>query len=440
MRRVVIMGAGGRDFHDFNVLYRDDPDVEVVAFTAAQIPGIDDRRYPPELAGARYPNGIPIRPEAELSDIVRERAVDDVVFAYSDLSYHQVMQKAAVALAAGASFTIPGPAATTLRSSKPVLAVCATRTGCGKSQTSRAIGRMLIDAGLHVVLVRHPMPYGDLRRMRVQRFATRADIDASNPTIEEREEYERPVEAGLVVYAGVDYEAVLRRAEAEADVIIWDGGNNDLAFFHPDLTVTVADPLRPGHELDFHPGEVNVRLADIVVVNKVDSASNEAVDEVAANVHRLNPTATLVRAASPVTLPGSASLAGRRVLVVEDGPTITHGGMPFGAGSVAAHHAGVADFVDPRPVAVASLADTYARYPHIGPVLPAMGYGDAQLEDLRATIEASECDVVVNGSPFRLSRVLELDVPVLDATYEYADAGSPTLADALAPWTERWTS
>jgi predicted GTPase len=439
MRRIAIMGAGGRDFHDFNVAYRDDPDVEVVAFTAAQIPGIDDRRYPPELAGARYPDGIPIRPEAELPDIIREHAVDDVVFAYSDLSYHQVMQKAAIALAAGASFTLPGPDATMLRSSKPVLAVCATRTGSGKSQTSRAIGRMLTDAGLHVVLVRHPMPYGDLKRMRVQRFATQADIDASNPTIEEREEYELPVRAGLVMYAGVDYEAILRQAETEADVIVWDGGNNDFAFFRPDLTVTVADPLRPGHELDYHPGEVNLRLADIVVVNKVDSASNEAVAEVVANAHRLNPGVTVVRAASPVTLHGGVSLMGRKVLVIEDGPTITHGGMPFGAGSVAAQHAGVTEFVDPRPVAVASLADTYARYPHIGPVLPAMGYGDAQLADLRATIEASGCDVVVNGSPFRLARLLGLDVPVLDATYEYADAGAPTLADALAPWIERWS-
>jgi predicted GTPase len=439
MRRIVIMGAGGRDFHDFNVVYRDDPDVEVVAFTAAQIPGIDDRRYPPELAGARYPDGIPIRPEAELTDIIREHAVDDVVFAYSDLSYHEVMQKAAIALTAGASFTFPGPASTMLRSSKPIVAVCATRTGCGKSQTSRALGRMLTEAGLRVVLVRHPMPYGDLRRMRVQRFATLADVDASNPTIEEREEYERAVGDGLVMYAGVDYEAILRQAEAEADVVVWDGGNNDIAFFRPDLTITIVDPLRPGHELDHHPGEVNLRLADVVVVNKVDSASEDAVAEVVANAHRLNPDAPIVRAASPVTLHGGEHLVGRKVLVVEDGPTITHGGMPFGAGSVAARDAGVTEFVDPRPVAVASIADTYDRYPHIGPVLPAMGYGDAQLVDLRATIEASGCEVVVNGSPFQLSRLLRLDVPVLDATYEYADAGSPTLADVLAPRIERWS-
>ncbi|HSJ91535.1 MAG TPA: hypothetical protein VK917_05670 [Ilumatobacter sp.] len=438
MRRIVIMGAGGRDFHDFNVLYRDDPDTDVVAFTAAQIPGIDDRRYPAALAGPRYPDGIPIRPESELTDLVRDHHVDEVVFAYSDLSYHQVMEKAAVALAAGAAFTLPGPTATMLRSSKPVIAVCATRTGCGKSQTSRAIGHLLAAAGLRPVLVRHPMPYGHLERMAVQRFATQADIDASNPTIEEREEYELPVAEGLVIYAGVDYEAILRQAEAEADVVVWDGGNNDFSFFAPDLTITVVDPLRPGHELDYHPGEVNLRLADIVVVNKVDTALPADVAQVVANVHAVRPGAVVVRAASPVALDGEGPLVGRRVLVVEDGPTITHGGMPFGAGSVAAHHAGVTDFVDPRPVAVGTIARTYEQYPHIGPILPAMGYGDQQLADLRATIEASGCDVVVNGSPFRLARALGLDVEVRDAAYRYADAGSPTLADAIDPWIRRW--
>ena len=438
MRRIVIMGAGGRDFHDFNVMYRDDPDVEVVAFTAAQIPGIDDRRYPAALAGARYPEGIPIRPELELTEIVRTHAVDEVVFAYSDLSYQQVMQKAAVVLAAGATFSLPGPNATMLRSNKPVIAVCAARTGCGKSQTSRAIGHLLVDAGLRPVLVRHPMPYGHLERMAVQRFATQADIDASNPTIEEREEYELPVAEGLVIYAGVDYEAILRQAEAEADVVIWDGGNNDFSFFAPDVTVTVLDPLRPGHELDYHPGEVNLRLADIVVVNKVDTATPADVAQVVANVHAIRPEAVVVRAASPVELTGDGSLVGRRVLVIEDGPTITHGGMPFGAGTVAAQHAGVTEFVDPRPAAVGSIARTYAAYPHIGPVLPAMGYGDAQLADLRATIEASGCDVVVNGSPFRLARLLDIDVEIRDAVYRAADAGSPTLAEALAPWFAQW--
>ena len=438
MRRIVIMGAGGRDFHDFNVMYRDDPGVEVVAFTAAQIPGIDDRRYPAALAGPQYPGGIPIRPESELTDLVRSHHVDEVVFAYSDLSYHQVMQKAAIVLAAGATFSLPGPDATMLRSSKPVIAVCATRTGCGKSQTSRAIGHLLVAAGLRPVLVRHPMPYGHLERMAVQRFATQADIDASNPTIEEREEYELPVAEGLVIYAGVDYEAILRQAEAEADVVIWDGGNNDFSFFAPDLTVTVLDPLRPGHELGHHPGEVNLRLADVVVVNKVDTAAPADVAQVIANIETIRPEAVVVHAASPVELSGDGSLVGRRVLVIEDGPTITHGGMPFGAGTVAARHAGVTEFVDPRPTAVGSIARTFAMYPHIGPVLPAMGYGDAQLADLRATIEASGCDVVVNGSPFRIARLLDLDVEFRDAAYRYADAGSPTLAAAIAPWIERW--
>lgn len=442
MKRIVIMGAGGRDFHDFNVVYRDDADTEVVAFTAAQIPGIDDRTYPVALAGARYPGGIPIRPEAELTELIRDHAVDEVVFAYSDLSYDEVMRRAAIVLATGASFTLLGPDATMLVSTRPVVAVVAARTGCGKSQTSRRIAQLLREAGLRVALVRHPMPYGDLVAMRVQRFATQADIDAANPTIEEREEYEEPVRMGMVMYAGVDYEAILRQAEAEADVIVWDGGNNDFSFFRPDLTITVVDPLRPGHELGYHPGEVNLRMADVVVVNKIDSASNAAVAQVVANVHSVNPTAVVVRAASPVSLHGpvQSSLVGKRVLVVEDGPTITHGGMPFGAGTVAAQHAGVAEFVDPRPVAVGSIADTYRRYPHIGPVLPAMGYGDEQLADLTATIVASGCEVVVNGSPFALSRVLHLPVPVRDVSYSLSEVGHPDLADVLAPWIARWRS
>jgi len=440
MRRIVIIGAGGRDFHNFNVVYRDDPDTEVVAFTAAQIPGIDDRRYPAALAGEHYPDGIPIRPEAELVDIIVEQSVDEAVFAYSDVAYADVMHHAATVLAAGASFTLLGPDATMLSSSRPVVAVVAARTGCGKSQTSRRVAQLLQHAGLRVALVRHPMPYGDLVAMRVQRFATQADIDASNPTIEEREEYEEPVRLGMIMYAGVDYEAILRAAEQEADVIVWDGGNNDFSFYRPDLTITVVDPLRPGHELGYHPGEVNLRLADVVVVNKIDSADNAAVAQVIANVHAVNPTAAIVRAASPVVLAGDGSLVGKRVLVVEDGPTITHGGMPFGAGTVAAHHAGVTEFVDPRAVAVGSIADTYRKYPHIGPVLPAMGYGDAQLADLAATIAASGCEVVVNGSPFALSRLLHLDVPIRDVTYTLSEVGHPDLADVLAPWIGRWQS
>ena len=439
VRRVLIMGAGGRDFHDFNVAYRDDPDVEVVAFTAAQIPGIDDRRYPPELAGPRYPEGIPIRPEVELPELIRVHEVDEVVFAYSDVTYDEVMHKAAVAMAAGASFTLPGPDATMLRSSVPVIAVCAARTGCGKSPTSRTVGHIVRSAGLIPILVRHPMPYGDL-------------IDDARPTLRHTRRHRRRAPArsrsarstsvrsptAFVVYAGVDYELILRRAEAEADVVIWDGGNNDFSFFRPDLLITVVDPLRPGHELGYHPGEINVRMADVIVVNKVDAASPEAVATTIANVHAVNPHATIVRTASPVTLQAGAPIVDRRVLVIEDGPTITHGGMPFGAGTVAARHAGVTAFVDPRPIAVGSIATTYRAYPHIGPVLPAMGYGADQLADLRATIAASECEVVVNGSPSRLSRLLDLDVPVLDVTYRSAEVGSPTLADVLAPWIDAW--
>lgn len=441
MRRVIIMGAGGRDFHVFNVVYRNDADTKVVAFTAAQIPGIDDRVYPASLAGEFYPAGIPIRPESELEALIRTHEVDEVAFAYSDLAHDDVMHLASRVLAAGASFTMLGPDATMLWSTCPIVAVTAVRTGCGKSQTSRRVAAMLRDAGLRVVIVRHPMPYGDLEAMRMQRFATIADIDATHPTIEEREEYELPVRDGFVMYAGVDYEAILRSAEQEADVIVWDGGNNDFPFFRPDLTITVLDPLRPGHELRYHPGETNLRVADIVVVNKVDVASAAAVEEVIANVRSVNPTASLVQAASPVVLAGDGSLAGRRVLVVEDGPTITHGGMPFGAGTVAARAAGADEFVDPRPFAAGSIAATFAKYPHIGPVLPAMGYGPQQLADLTATIEASGCDVVVNGSPFSLSRVLSVSMPIRDATYslqELAEPGVPTLSALLAPWIERW--
>ena len=432
MRKVIIMGAGGRDFHNFNVAFRDDPEVDVVAFTAAQIPGIDDRRYPPSLAGDRYPEGISIRPEDELTRLVERHGVDEVVLAYSDLSHEDVMHKASRVLAAGADFRLMGPKETMLRSTKPVVAVCAARTGCGKSQTSRAVGRLLVDAGLRVALVRHPMPYGDLEAMRVQRFATLEDIDASNPTIEEREEYEAPVELGMIMYAGVDYEEILRQAESEADVVVWDGGNNDLPFFAPDLMITVVDPLRPGHELTYHPGEANVRLADVVVVNKVDSASAEDIATVVANVLAVNPDATIVQAASPVTLDAGPPLAGAKVLVVEDGPTITHGEMPYGAGTVAAHQAGTTNLVDPRPYAVGSIAETFRKYPGIGPVLPAMGYDEYQLAELEKTINATECDAVITGTPMDLARLIDIRHPVRHATYGLADHGRPTLADALA--------
>jgi predicted GTPase len=439
MRRIVIMGAGGRDFHDFNTVFRDDPETLVVAFTAAQIPGIENRVYPASLAGPRYPDGIGIRPEAELTSLVREHAVDEVVLAYSDLSHEDVMHKASVAMAAGADFRLLGPRATMLRADKPVVAVCAVRTGSGKSQTSRRVARILLDAGLRPVLVRHPMPYGDLERMRVQRFASIEDIDASDPTIEEREEYERPVAMGIVVYAGVDYEAILRDAEREADVIIWDGGNNDFPFYAPDVLVTVVDALRPGHEVGYHPGETNLRMADVLVVNKVDSADAEAVARVIATCRAVNPDATIVRAASPVTLDDGPPLAGRRVLIVEDGPTITHGGMPFGAGTVVARQAG-ATIVDPRPFAVGSIAETYVRYPDIGPVLPAMGYGHAQLHDLEATIRAVDCDLVVAGTPVDLARLVDIGRPIRRVTYELQEVGEPTLDEALGAHLASWST
>jgi len=436
-KKVIIMGAGGRDFHDFNVAFRDDAAVEVVAFTAAQIPGIDDRLYPASLAGRLYPNGIPIRPEAELHDLIAREHVDDVVLAYSDLSHIDVMHKASMVLAAGADFRLIGPDATMLRSTKPVVAVCAVRTGCGKSQTSRRVGQVLVDAGLRVALVRHPMPYGDLEAMRVQRFASLADIDASHPTVEEREEYEAPVELGMVMYAGVDYAEILARAQEEADVVIWDGGNNDYPFFAPDLMITVTDPLRPGHEVTYHPGEVNLRMADVVVINKVDSAEPAAVQAVEQSVTEVNPEAAVVFAESPVDLEPGPELAGKRVLVIDDGPTITHGGMPFGAGMVAARNAGAAEVVDARPYAVGSIADTYKRYPEIGSVLPAMGYGDVQLDELRRTIDATECDVVVTGTPMDLARLITVRHPIRHATYQLREVGHPTLADVLAPVVER---
>ncbi len=432
MRRVIIMGAGGRDFHNFNVVFRDDPDTDVVAFTATQIPGIADRVYPPALAGERYPQGIPIRAEEELTRLIREHRIDEVVLAYSDLKHETVMHTASIALAAGADFRLLGPEATMLHSTKPVVAVCATRTGSGKSQTSRKIGRTLLDAGLKVALVRHPMPYGDLEAMRVQRFATLEEIDASHPTVEEREEYEEPVRMGMVMYAGVDYEAILRQAEDEADVVVWDGGNNDFPFFAPDLLIVVADALRPGHELLYHPGETNLRMADVVVINKVDSAEAHNVETVLANVEIANPLATVVFAKSPPKLELGPDLLGKLVLVVEDGPTLTHGEMPFGAGLVAARTAGAAKIVDPRPYAVGSIADVFASWPQLTNVLPAMGYSDEQLHELEQTINAADCDVVVTGTPIDLARLIDSRHPIRHVRYELEEVGSPTLAEVLA--------
>jgi predicted GTPase len=432
MKKVIIVGAGGRDFHNFNVAFRDNASVEVVAFTAAQIPGIDDRVYPPALAGRRYPRGIRVVPEEKLTELIHETHADEVVFAYSDVSHEDVMHKASIVLAAGADFRLMGPKSTMLRSSKPVVSVCAVRTGCGKSQTSRRVGQILLEAGLKVALVRHPMPYHDLEAIRVERFASLAEIDASNPTIEEREEYERPVEMGMVMYAGVDYKAILNQAQEEADVVIWDGGNNDFSFFKPDLAIVVVDPLRPGHALHYHPGEANMRMADVVVVNKVDSATTEQLNMTLRDIETLAPLAAVVRAESPVVIDSGPSLRGKRVLVIDDGPTITHGGMPYGAGLVAAWQAG-AKPIDPRPYAVGSIAATLRRFPHIMEVLPAVGYGAEQLRELEATIDAADCDAVIAGTPMDLDRVIKSRHPIRHVTYTLAEIGEPDLSDVLQP-------
>lgn len=431
-RRTVILGAAGRDFHVFNVAYRDREDVEVVAFTATQIPYIDDRRYPAELAGGRYPDGIPIVAEDDLERLVRDEAIDDCVHAYSDVSHEQVMHLASRVLAAGAAFVVPGARETMLPSHKPVVAVCAVRTGVGKSSASRAVAALLRDAGLRPVAVRHPMPYGDLLAARVQRFETLADVDAAGATVEEREEIEPHLDAGTVVFQGVDYEQILRAAEDEADVIIWDGGNNDLPFYVPDVHIVLVDPLRPGHEVRYHPGEANLRMADAVLMTKLDSAAAEDVAAVEASVRAVNPSAMLLRAESPTTLDRPDLVDGKRVLVVEDGPTLTHGGMTFGAGHVAARNAGAAEIVDPRPAATGTVKEVLDRYPDIE-VLPAMGYSLAQLEDLRATIEATECDSVVLATPADLRRLITINKPVARVTYELHEVGKPTLLDALGP-------
>jgi predicted GTPase len=430
------MGAGGRDFHNFNVAFRDDPEVEVVAFTAAQIPGIAGRTYPPSLAGNRYPNGIPIRREEELAALIRREAIDEVVFAYSDVSYEHVMHRAAAVLAAGADFSLLGPGSTMIESPRPVVAVCSVRTGSGKSQTSLAIGASLRDAGLQVGLIRHPMPYHDLGAIRVQRFETIAEIDASHPTVEEREEYERPVAAGMVVYAGVDYAEIVALAASEVDAIVWDGGNNDFPFLRPDLMIVVVDPLRPGDGLRYHPGEAVLRMADAVLVNKVDSATPGELERVLAVVAEVTPEAALLMAESPVRLEEGPSLEGRSALVVEDGPSVTHGEMAFGAGTVAARQAG-ATMVDPRPHAVGSIREAFDRFDHLGPVLPAMGYSAAQRRDLEATINATECDVVVTGTPIALGRVIDCRHPIRHATYELRQVDGPPIEDVLAPIVKR---
>ena len=432
-RRVLIMGAAGRDFHNFNVAYRDSADHEVVAFTATQIPFIADRVYPPVLAGPRYPAGIVIHPESELGTLITELAVDDVVFSYSDVSHLYVMHTASRVLAAGASFVLLGPRDTMISARVPVVAVCAVRTGSGKSQTSRRVTQALRAAGRTPVVVRHPMPYGDLAAQRVQRFATYADLAAAEVTVEEREEYEPHLAEGTVVYAGVDYQAILEQAQAECDVLVWDGGNNDYPFYRPDLWITVADPLRAGHESAYHPGEVNIRAADVLVVNKIDSASAEQLAGIDAAISALNPAATVVRARSVVTADDPSLIGGRRVLVIEDGPTLTHGGMTYGAGIVAAQQAGAAQVVDPRGLAVGSIREVYQKY-DIGPVLPAMGYSPGQLRELEQMINAADVDAVVIATPVDLAALISIGKPAVRVRYDLVEAeGSVTVAGALKP-------
>ena len=430
-KRVVIMGAAGRDFHNFNLVYRGDPEVEVVAFTATQIPGIEGRRYPPALAGPGYPDGIPILTEDELPAIIRDRSVDEVVFAYSDVSHEYVMHRASIALAAGAGFTFLGPGATMLESTKPVVAVCAVRTGSGKSQTTRAVVRALKDQGRKPGVVRHPMPYGDIVAQRVQRFATMEDLDEARVTVEEREEFEPHIGSDTVVYAGVDYEEILQAVQGECDVVVWDGGNNDLPFFRPDVHIVVADPHRPGHEVRYHPGEANLRMGHVVVINKCDTAEPENVEAVERTVREVNPGAVVIRANSPVTVDDPEAVEGKRVLVIEDGPTLSHGEMTYGAGVVAARQHGAAEIVDPREWAVGSLRGIYERYP-VGPVLPAMGYSDEQIAELERTIEAVPCDLVLVATPVDLGRIASFAKPWVRVRYELEEApGQPTIAEVL---------
>jgi predicted GTPase len=434
VRRIVVAGAAGRDFHNFNVVFRGREDLEVVAFTATQIPDIEGRVYPAALAGPGYPDGIRILPEAELSHLVRAESVDEVVFAYSDVTHEHVMHVGSTALAAGADFRLLGPGATMLRSEKPVVAICAVRTGSGKSQTTRHVAAVLREAGKRVAVLRHPMPYGDLTKQAVQRFERYEDLDAADCTIEEREEYEPHLAEGNLVFAGIDYGAILARAEAEADVIVWDGGNNDTPFIRPDVHLVVCDPHRPGHELRYHPGETNLRMADVCVVNKVDTAPPEGVEAVLASIQEVNPGAVIVRAASPFVVEdgGSDEIRGKRVLAVEDGPTLTHGEMTYGAAVLAARQHGAAELVDPRPFAVGSIREALEAYPHVAGLLPAMGYGRRQMEELKETIDRSDADLVLIGTPIDLRRVIEIGKPALRVTYRLQELGEPTIAGILA--------
>ena len=432
--RTLIMGAAGRDFHNFNVVYRNDARYDVVAFTATQIPNIDDRRYPASLAGKYYPKGIPILAEEDLESIIREHKVNEVVFAYSDVPYTYVMGRGSVANAAGASFKILGAAETMIKSTKPVISVCAVRTGSGKSQTTRRIAAMLREAGLKVAAVRHPMPYGNLEKQRVQRFGSIADLKKHECTIEEIEEYEPHIVSGTIIYAGVDYGDILAQAQAEADVILWDGGNNDTPFYKPDLHIVVADPLRAGNELIYHPSETNLRIADVVIINKVDTADINAINQLRQNIRRVNSRATIIEAASPILVDHPEHILGKRVLVVEDGPTLTHGEMKFGAGVVAAGKFGAAEIVDPRPWTVGTISATFKKYPNIGTLLPAMGYGDKQVKDLETTINKVPCDAVIIGTPIDLNRLIKIRKPTVRVRYELQEIGKPDLMDVLKPF------
>lgn len=437
---VIIIGAAGRDFHNFNTYYRDNEQYNVVAFTATQIPDIHGRQYPPELAGRLYPNGIPIYDQAELVDLIKKYDVDECVFSFSDIHYVDLMNLSSVVNAAGASFILLGPKKTMLKSKKPVVAVCATRTGTGKSQTSRTVAEYLMKQGLRVVAVRHPMPYGDLAAQKVQRFSTIDDLAKHKCTIEEMEEYEPHIERGNVIYSGVDYQAILEEAENDpegCDVILWDGGNNDFPFYKPDLMITVADPHRAGHELTYYPGEVNLRIADVVVINKIDSASPEGIETVRQNVQRVNPDAVIVDAASPIRVDHPELIRGKRVLIVEDGPTLTHGDMKLGAGTIAAQKFGAAEIINPRAHAVGKLAETYEIYPHIGDLLPAMGYSDQQRADLEATIANVDCDSVIIGTPIDLNRIVKIKQPNTRVYYDLQEIGSPNLAEVLADFIKK---
>ncbi|MCX6639165.1 MAG: cyclic 2,3-diphosphoglycerate synthase [bacterium] len=430
-KRVIIMGAAGRDFHNFNMVYRDNENYDVVAFTATQIPDIDGRKYPVQLAGKLYPNGIPIYAESELRRLIVEKQIDEVVFAYSDVPHEYVMHRASEVITAGAAFMLLGGRNTMVKSKKPVIAICAVRTGSGKSQTTRRVAELLKAAGKKVAVIRHPMPYGDLAAQAVQRFATIDDMKKHHCTIEEMEEYEPHIQRGNILYAGVDYEAILRKAEEEADIILWDGGNNDMPFYKPDLMITVADPLRPGHEVEYHPGEANLLLADVVVINKIDSADPEDVMDLRETIRERNPKAMIIEAASPIAVEDPDIIRGARVLVIEDGPTLTHGEMAYGAGIVAAEKFGASEVIDPRPFTVGTITDVFKKYEDIGPLLPAMGYGEQQVRDLEATIAATDCDAVIIGTPIDLRRILKIKQPSVRVTYDLQEIGRPNLQDAL---------